>query len=213
MDKGLHAGGAFSAVIPLVSLFYGKFINLNIEQPTSYGQDIFVLSKGHAVATLASICADLGYFDRKVLNHSRSVDSILKGHPGPILPGVRVSTGPLGQGFGVAQGFALVGKKSHQFDVFCLTGDGELQEGIIWETMMFAGYKKLDNLCLMIDKNCGQLDDPKQLILPINDLVKKLTAFGWRVFDVDTTYNGPIYNALETFKYTPRDGTSYRDNL
>src|SRR5882757_2599069 len=89
VDQGLHAGGAFSATIPLVALYYGGFIDIDVEEPTRIGQDTFVLSKGHAVAALASIYAELGYFDRAVLRNSRSHGSILNGHPGPILPGIR----------------------------------------------------------------------------------------------------------------------------
>ena len=99
VDKSLHAGGAFSATIPLVSLYYGGFMDLDVVDPTRRGQDLFVLSKGHAVAALASIYAELGYFDRSVLRNSRSYESILNGHPGPLLPGVHVATGPMGQGF------------------------------------------------------------------------------------------------------------------
>ncbi len=206
VDRGIHIGGAFSAVIPLVSLFYGSVMQLNITDPTEPGQDMFVLSKGHVVAPMASIYADLGYFDRSVLNNSRSEESILNGHPGPILPGVHISTGPLGQGMGVAQGFALVGKKSPNFDVFCLTGDGEFQEGPIWETAMFASHKKLDNLCVLIDKNSGQLDTHRQLVFPLLELDKKFTAFGWRVFEVDATQYGPVSDALQDFSFAPRDG-------
>src|SRR5262245_30420590 len=115
-DKGIHAGGAFSATIPLVSLFYGGFIDLDIADPTRRGQDMFVLSKGHAVAALASIYADLGYFDRAVLRNSRSYESNLNGHPGPVLPGIHIATGPMGQGLSVAQGFALAGQSSPRFD-------------------------------------------------------------------------------------------------
>src|ERR1051326_6900845 len=104
VDKGLHAGGAFSATIPLVALFYGGFIDIDIADPTRRGQDLFTLSKGHAVAALASIYAELGYFPRDVLRNSRSYESILNGHPGPVLPGIHIATGPMGQGFGVAQG-------------------------------------------------------------------------------------------------------------
>ena len=110
VDKGIHSGGAFSAVIPLVALYYSGLMRLDVEDPTRIGQDLFVLSKGHAVAAMASIYADLGYFDRAVLKNSRSAESILNGHPGPILPGVHISTGPLGQGVLVAQGFGLVGR-------------------------------------------------------------------------------------------------------
>src|SRR5881628_2381703 len=131
IDKGLHAGGAFSATIPLVALFYGGFIDIDIGDPTRRGQDLFVLSKGHAVAALASIYAELGYFDRSVLRNSRSYKSILNGHPGPILPGIHLATGPMGQGFGVAQGFAIASRISPRFDSYCMCGDGELQEGPI----------------------------------------------------------------------------------
>ncbi len=206
VDKGIHIGGAFSATIPLVSLFYGGIMRFDVANPTRRGQDMFVLSKGHAVAPMASIYADLGYFDRSVLKNSRSKESILNGHPGPILPGVHISTGPLGQGLGVAQGFALVGKKNPKFDVFCITGDGELQEGPIWEAAMFSSYKKLDNLCVLVDKNAGQLDDTKQLIFPLLDLDKRWASFGWRVFNVDGTQYGPVLEALQAFKYSPRDG-------
>jgi len=206
VDKGIHIGGAFSATIPLVSLFYGAVMRFDVVNPTRRGQDMFVLSKGHAVAPMASIYADLGYFDRSVLKNSRSQESILNGHPGPILPGVHISTGPLGQGLGVAQGFALVGKKSPNFDVFCITGDGELQEGPIWEAVMFSSYKKLDNLCVLVDKNAGQLDDTKQLIFPLLNLDKRLASFGWRIYNVDGTQYGTVLEALEAFKYAPRDG-------
>src|SRR5438105_14360052 len=141
IDQGLHAGGAFSATIPLVTLHYGGFLDIDVEDPTRVGQDTFVLSKGHAVAALASIYAELGYFDRGVLRNSRSHASILNGHPGPILPRIPIATGPMGQGFGVAQGFAIAGKLGPWFDSYCMTGDGELQEGPIWEAVMFAGQK------------------------------------------------------------------------
>src|ERR1700691_6186316 len=107
VDKGLHSGGAFSATIPLVALFYGGFLNIDVADPTRIGQDMFVLSKGHAVAAMASIYVELGYFDRSVLKGSRSYHGILNGHPGPVLPGVQIATGPMGQGMAVAQGFAL----------------------------------------------------------------------------------------------------------
>src|SRR5438132_13225140 len=117
-DKGLHAGGAFSAVVPLVALFHGGFINVDVSDPTRRGQDMFVLSKGHAVAAAASIYAELGYFDRDVLKNSRSFDSILNGHPGPVLPGFHLATGPMGQGLSVAQGFAFIGKTNPRFDTY-----------------------------------------------------------------------------------------------
>src|SRR3954470_6512659 len=157
-DKGLHAGGAFSATIPLVALYYGGFIDIDVENPTRRGQDLFTLSKGHAVAAMASIYAELGYFDRSVLKGSRSYSSILNGHPGPVLPGVHIATGPMGQGIAVAQGFAIAGRTAPRFDSYVVTGDGELQEGPIWESVMFAASKHLDNFCVLVDRNYGQLD-------------------------------------------------------
>src|SRR3954470_7066664 len=141
VDKSLHAGRAFSATIPLVALYYGGFMDIDVADPTRRGQDLFVLSKGHAVAALASIYAELGYFDRAILANSRSFQSILNGHPGPVLPGVHLATGPMGQGLAVAQGFAVTGRSSPRFDTYCITGDGELQEGPIWEAVMYSGQK------------------------------------------------------------------------
>jgi transketolase len=206
VDSSIHIGGASSAAIPMVCLYYGGIINVNVEQPTAIGHDMFVLSKGHAVATLASIYADLGYFDRSVLKNSRSVSSILNGHPGPLLPGVHVATGPMGQGLGVAQGFAIAGQRSQHFDVYAVTGDGELQEGTIWETVMYAGYKRLDNLCVMVDNNGGQLDIVTTLHFPYNSLSGSFSSFGWKVIEVDATKYHTVYNALLEFKYGERDG-------
>jgi len=206
VDNAIHIGGAFSSTIPMVSLFYGGIIDLNVEHPTAIDQDMFVLSKGHAVATLASIYADLGYFDKAVLENSRSITSILNGHPGPLLPGVHVATGPMGQGMGVAQGFAIAGQKSPEFDVYAVTGDGELQEGSIWETVMYAGYKRLDNLCVMVDNNGGQLDIVNTLHFPYHGLGASFESFGWRVLEVDATQYHTVYGALQEFKYGIRDG-------
>src|SRR5687767_7696604 len=206
VDKSLHAGGAFSATIPLVSLYYGGFMNVDIAEPTRRGQDLFVLSKGHAVAALAAIYADLGYFDPAVLRNSRSYASILNGHPGPILPGVHLATGPMGQGFGVAQGFAIAGKSSPRFDAYCLTGDGELQEGPIWEAVMYAGQKHLDNLCVMVDRNNGQLDIANRMVFPMPELEAVFASFDGEVHSVDATQYEGVYAALEAFRYGPRNG-------
>jgi len=206
VDTSIHIGGASSATIPMVSLFYGGIIDVNVEQPTATDQDMFVLSKGHAVATLASIYSDLGYFDKAVLKNSRSVKSILNGHPGPILPGVHVATGPMGQGIGVAQGFAIAGQRSPAFDVYTVTGDGELQEGPVWETVMYAGAKRLENLCVMVDNNGGQLDITSTLHFPHNSLSNTFASFGWKVIEVDATKYHTVYTALQEFKYGERDG-------
>jgi transketolase len=206
VDKGLHAGGAFSSIIPLVALFYGGFIDVDIEDPTRRGQDIFTLSKGHAVAALAAIYAELGYFDRKTLKNSRSFASILNGHPGPILPGIHIATGPMGQGFGVAQGFAIAGRTSPRFDSYCMTGDGELQEGPIWEAVMYAGQNHLDNLCVLVDRNNGQLDLHTRMVFPMPELETVFRSFGWQTHTVDATQFDGVVAALESFRFGPRNG-------
>ncbi len=206
VDRGIHIGGAFSAVVPLVALYYGGFMRYSVEEPTKIGQDMFILSKGHAVAALASIYADLGYFDKSLLKNSRSYESILNGHPGPLLAGIHIATGPEGHGLGVAQGFALAGREDPRFDVFCLTGDGEIQAGMIWEAVMFAGARKVDNLCLMVDVNGGQLDNPRATAFPMNNIEGWFDSFGWRVMSVDSTEYLAVLQALGKFKQGPRNG-------
>jgi len=206
VDSGLHSGGAFSATIPLVALFYGGFLRLDIENPTRRGQDMFTLSKGHAVAALASIYADLGYFDQKVLSGSRSIASNLNGHPGPVLPGVQVATGPMGQGIGVAQGFAIAGRINPRFDSYCMVGDGELQEGSVWEAVMYAGQHHLDNLCVLVDRNNGQLDVYNRMIFPMPELEAVFRSYGWEAENVDATEYDAVYSALEEFRFGRRNG-------
>jgi transketolase N-terminal domain/subunit/transketolase C-terminal domain/subunit len=206
VDRGIHIGGAFSAVVPLVALYYSGLMQYSVQDPTRLGQDMFVLSKGHAVAALASIYADLGYIDKGMLKNSRSYESTLNGHPGPLVPGVHIATGPEGHGLGVAQGFALAGKEDPRFDVFCLTGDGEIQAGMIWEAVMFAGAKKLDNLCLMVDVNGGQLDNPKATAFPMNNIEGWFESFGWQVKSVDSSDYPAVLEALGSFKQSTRNG-------
>ena len=206
VDKGLHAGGAFSAVIPLVSLYYGGFVVPDAADPTRRGQDLFVLSKGHAVAPLAAIYAELGFFSRDILKNSRSYESILNGHPGPVLPGVHLATGPMGQGLSVAEGFAVAGRSSPRFDCYCLCGDGELQEGTIWEAVMYSGQHHLDNLCVLVDQNHGQLDTFDRTVFPMPDLEAVFRSFGWNASTVDATQYDGVYAALEKFKLETRNG-------
>ena len=206
IDKGLHSGGASSAVIPLVALYYGGFLDIDVADPTRRGKDMFVLSKGHAVATLAAIYADLGYFDRSLLKNSRSYASRLNGHPGPLLPGVHIATGPMGQGLSVAQGFAIAGRKNPHFDSYCMVGDGELQEGTIWEAVMYAGQNHLDNFCVLVDQNNGQLDIVNRMVFPMPRLESVFESFNWRVDSVDATRYDAVYAALEKFKHEPRNG-------
>ncbi|HEY5055351.1 MAG TPA: hypothetical protein VII58_04280 [Acidobacteriaceae bacterium] len=206
VDKGLHSGGAFSATLPLVALFYGGFLRLDIADPTRRGQDMFTLSKGHAVAALASIYAELGYFGPEMLKNSRSHSSLLNGHPGPVLPGVQIATGPMGQGIGVAQGFAIAGRTSPKFDSYCMVGDGELQEGSCWEVAMYAGQHNLDNLCVLVDRNHGQLDIHDRTLYPMPPLEEVFASFGWKVHSVDATTFSGVFAALAEFRTGVRGG-------
>lgn len=204
-DHSVHIGGCMSAAIPLIALFYSGYARFDVVHPTAKGNDMFLLSKGHAAALLASIYADLGYFNKHNLVATRSGESIVNGHPGPILPGVHAASGPLGQGLSVSVGFALAGKKAPYFDSFCLMGDGELQEGNAWEAIMYAGSKSLDNLCLLVDRNNGQVDNLKQLVVEF-DIAAAFRAFGWNVKIVNGREYMPVVDAIASFKNDPRNG-------
>ena len=181
-------------------------MDIDIENPTRRGQDIFTLSKGHAVAALASIYADLGYFDPAHLKNSRSFHSILNGHPGPVLPGIHIATGPMGQGLGVAQGFAIAGRTAPRFDSFAVTGDGELQEGPIWESVMFAATKHLDNFCVLVDRNYGQLDLANRMVFPMPELAPVFAVVRLeRAERRRHRLRRRLYRA-EQFRYGPRNG-------
>lgn len=205
VDKGIHIGGAQSAIAPLTALYFSGMFRCNIEDPSTEEQDIFLLSKGHAVAALASVYAEKGYFSKEELKNSRGWGALVKGHPGPVIPGVPVATGPLGQGISVANGYALRQKDHFDYDVYCMVGDGELQEGSCWEGLMFAAEHRLDNLCVLVDKNNGQSDDTNKLFLGMDDLGKRLSAFGFRVLEADCAKMESLLTCLEEFRQFPRD--------
>ncbi len=206
IDKGIHIGGAYSCLLPLTALFYGGFMKLNISDPTDPNQDLFILSKGHSVAAMASIYADLGYFDKSMLDNSRSFESNLNAHPGPLLPGVPVSTGPLGHGLSISCGFATYRKLHECGDIYCMVGDGELHEGSNWEGILYAPDKKLDNFCVLVDRNNGQSDCLNELVVSLGDLAGKFKSFGWNVYNVDGTSMENVCDVIGKFKNEPRGG-------
>lgn len=194
-----HTGGSLSVMDILVTLFYGRvegrpILRIDPKKPGWEDQDYFVLSKGHGAPALYSILADKGFFDKDELNYLHQLNAMLQGHPHQKIPGVPVTSGSHGHGFAAANGLAMslkLDKKSNK--VFCVLGDGELQEGSVWETAMSAAHYKLDNLHILIDNNELQADGFTRSIMNIEPLTEKFEAFGWRVVKVR---NGHDYEEL-----------------
>jgi transketolase len=192
-----HTGGSLSAADIVTALYFYKMRH-NPGEPKWKERDRFVLSKGHAAPVLYAALALSGYFDKALLNTLRKLGSPLQGHPcSKLLPGVEISTGSLGQGLSIANGIAL-GLKMDRSDsrVYCLLGDGETQEGQVWEAAMTASHYKLDNLCAIIDNNGLQIDGQCCDVMHIEPIVKKWEAFGWHVIDINGHDMGAIVDAL-----------------
>ena len=201
-----HIGGAFSGVEILVSLYHYKMRH-NPQNPSWSQRDRFIMSKGHASALLYVTLADCGYFPKEELKTFRKLNSRLQGHVYSGVPGVEFSTGALGQGLSVSCGIAL-GIKLRQSDsrVYCLLGDGEIQEGQNWEAAMTASQHKLDNLCAILDQNKIQQNDLVSKIKNEEPLADKWRSFGWEVIEVDG-HNFPeliaALDALDRVKEKP----------
>ena len=192
-----HLGGSLSAADLLVTLFFGK-MRLKFGDPKFSRRDYFVLSKGHAAPAFYAVLARLGYFPRDELFTLRRLGSFLQGHPDSTLtPGVEVPTGSLGQGLSVANGLALAIKlnKTDQ-KVYTLLGDGEVQEGQIWEAAMTASHYRLDNLTALLDRNRLQIDGRTKEVMSIEPLASKWKAFGWHATEVDGHNPQEILTAL-----------------
>jgi transketolase len=181
-----HPGGSLSCVEILITLFF-KIMRHDPKNPKWEDRDRFILSKGHAAPALYAVLAQSGYIDKKELLTLRKIGSRLQGHPDKrFLDILEVSTGSLGQGLSVGVGIALAGKiDKKDYRVYVLIGDGESQEGQIWEAAMFSSFHKLDNLCAIMDYNKFQLDGKISEILDIEPVKKKWESFGWKVFEVD----------------------------
>ena len=181
-----HPGGSLSCVEILQAL-YENVLRYDPKNPKWADRDRMVLSKGHACPTLYAILADKGFFSKEELKNLRQYGSMLQGHPDMNkCPGVDASTGSLGQGASWALGYALAGKRpEHHFDVYCVTGDGESQEGMIWESAMAAAHYHLDNLTVLLDHNGLQIDGSNEQVMDIGDICAKYAAFGWETITVD----------------------------
>jgi transketolase len=184
-----HPGGSLGCA-DFLSVLYFSAMNINPShfKMSGAGEDLFFLSNGHISPVFYSVLARRGYFPISELSTFRKLDSRLQGHPSIAhnLPGVRMASGSLGQGLSVAIGAALTKKLNHDKSlVYCLCGDGELQEGQNWEAMMFAAAKHVDNLIAVVDYNGLQIDGATKDVCDLGDLRAKIEAFGWQVLDMD----------------------------
>lgn len=206
-----HPGGSLGCVEFFTALFHTQMqLNAGDFQMDGYGEDLFFLSNGHISPVYYSVLARKGYFPVDELNTFRKIDTRLQGHPTTHegLPGVRIASGSLGQGLSVAIGAALTKKlNGDNRTVYTLHGDGELQEGQIWEAAMFAAGKGVDNLIATVDWNSKQIDGDTDEVLPMGDLAEKFAAFGWTVI-VEEKGNdlSSVINVLEKAKELTGNG-------
>ncbi|VVB59501.1 1-deoxy-D-xylulose-5-phosphate synthase [uncultured archaeon] len=197
--KSGHPGGSLSAVEAIVTLYF-HHMRHNPKNPNDPNRDRFVLSKGHAAPTLYAALAECGYFDVKELLLLRQINCMLQGHPVcSRIPGVEASTGSLGHGLSFANGIALAGKLDKKdYRVYVMIGDGETDEGQIWEAAASASHYKLDNLTALIDRNFLQIDGNTEEVLRLESVRDRWSAFGWYVLEVDGHNIKEIIDALLT---------------
>lgn len=198
-----HTGGSLSAADIVACLYFWE-MKLDPHNPRMADRDRFVLSKGHAAPVLYAALAESGFFPKAELLGLRKLGSPLQGHPDMHkVPGVDASTGSLGQGISWAAGMALAGKMDHQdYRVYALLGDGELEEGLVWEALMAAHHYKLDNLTAFLDHNGLQIDGPICDVMSPEPVADKFRAFGWETLVVDGHDPGQIMAALNTARAT-----------
>lgn len=199
--KSGHPGGSLSCADILTVLYFNQ-MNIDPKKPKDEARDKFVLSKGHAAPALYSTLANRGYFDTNELYNLRHIDSNLSGHPDMVkVPGVDMSTGSLGQGLSAANGMALSSKIRNQgLRVYCLLGDGEIEEGQVWEAAMTASHYKLDNLCVIVDNNNLQIDGSIDKVMSPYPIDEKFKAFGFYTISIDGHDIEQIINAFEKAK-------------
>ena len=196
-----HPGGSLSAA-DVVTALYFRVMRIDPQNPGWPNRDRFILSKGHACPVWYAALAERGYFDKSHLKTLRQMGSILQGHPDMLkTPGIDMTAGSLGHGLPAGLGMALAGKvQQKDYHVFVIIGDGESQEGSIWEASMAAPNFKLDNLTAILDYNHLQNDYSVEDIMPIHPVVDKWQAFGWHVIDIDGHDMTQIVEALEASK-------------
>lgn len=201
--KAGHPGGSLSAA-DIFTYLYFEELRIDPKEPKKADRDRFVLSKGHTAPGLYSALAERGYFPKEDLLTLRHVGSYLQGHPDmKHIPGVDMSSGSLGQGLSAACGMALAGKmKQQDYRVYALCGDGEIEEGQIWEAAMFAGFRKLDNLCVIVDNNNLQIDGPIDEVCSPYPIDKKFESFHFHVINIDGNDFDEIKRAFDEARTT-----------
>ena len=199
--KSGHPGGSLSCTDILTVLYFNQ-MNIDPNKPEDPARDRFVLSKGHAAPALYSVLANKGYISKEELKTLRHLESRLQGHPDMRkVPGVDMTTGSLGQGLSIANGMALASKlNSNGIRVYCLLGDGELEEGQVWEAAMTASQYKLDNICVIVDNNNLQIDGTIEAVKSAYPIGKKFESFGFHVIEVDGHNIDELINAFQTAK-------------
>jgi len=192
-----HPGGSLSCTDILVALYFYK-MKIDPKNPKLKDRDRFILSKGHACPLLYAILAELGFFPKEELAKLRKIDCLLQGHPSIKAPGVEANTGSLGQGLSIANGIALACRLDNlKNKVYVLLGDGEVQEGQIWEAAMTSSHYKLDNIIAILDHNGLQIDGFVKDVKNIEPIKDKWEAFGWHVFEINGHNFEEIINALD----------------
>ena len=195
-----HPGGSLSSA-DLITVLYFVILRNNPKEQNWPDRDRFHMSKGHCCPLWYAVLAESGYFPSKELWSLRQLGSILQGHPDRRTPGVDVASGSLGQGLSVALGMSLAAKiDKKDYRVYCLLGDGEIQEGNIWEAAMAASHYKCDNLCAILDYNGFQIDGRTKDIMDLEPLVAKWQAFGWHTVEIDGHNMKQILSAYEEAK-------------
>lgn len=200
-----HPGGSLSIVEILVAL-YDDVMKVDPKNPKDPNRDRFVLSKGHGAPALYAVLGENGFFDKKEFSNFRQLHSILQGHPdAKKCPGVDASTGSLGQGISIAVGMAMAAKADKStVRVYALCGDGELQEGLVWEASMAAAHYGLDNLTVLVDNNGLQIDGTNDQVMGLGDLSAKFGAFGYKVIEVAD--GNDIRQVLDALHEKPEPG-------
>ncbi|MBO5248970.1 MAG: transketolase [Clostridia bacterium] len=200
--KSGHPGGSLSCT-DILAVLYNEEMNVDPANPKNPNRDRLVLSKGHAAPALYAALAMKGYFPKEDMLTLRKIDSHLEGHPSmKSTPGVDISTGSLGQGISAACGMALSAKLTQKdYRVYAVLGDGEIEEGQVWEAMMFSAHYKLDNLCVFVDLNGLQIDGTTAEVMGSDPVPDKMRAFGLNVIEID----GHDYDAIRTALKTARE--------